>query len=75
MRLYTKNDYNSLKPKLRKYRKKTLTEIVRISESFQVQTREGMLTCKDGYLAFDSDGWPYPIAFEEHGNIYKLEEK
>ena len=53
------------------YRKKHLTRAVRIDGPFDVETREGLLHCADGYLALDSDGWPYPIAREEFERIYE----
>lgn len=53
------------------YRKKVTTEAVRIKGPFSVQTREGVLTCPDGYLAIDSHGWPYPIAADEFEAIYE----
>jgi hypothetical protein len=33
-------------------------------------TREGTLTCENGYLAIDSEGYPYPIAEDEFLRIY-----
>ena len=55
----------------KKYRKKTLTTAVRIEGPFIVYTREGQLSCKDGYLAIDSGGFPYPIDREEFERIYE----
>jgi len=40
---------------------------------FEVETREGTLTCEDGWLAIDSDGYPYPIAADEFNKIYEKE--
>jgi hypothetical protein len=54
------------------YKKKTLTQAQRIDGEFTVLTREGQLRCPDGYLALDSDGWPYPIHKEEFEGIYEL---
>lgn len=53
------------------YRKKYLTPAKRISGVFKVETTEGCLTCKDGYLAVDSRGFPYPIDKEEFETIYE----
>lgn len=53
------------------YRKVPLTRMCRMDGPFTVQTREGALTCPDGFLAVDSGGWPYPIAADEHGRIYE----
>jgi len=54
------------------YRKRVLTPAIRMEGSFTVETREGPLTCPDGYLAVDAHGWPYPIATEEFELIYEL---
>lgn len=54
----------------REYRKKVTTRMVRIDGPFTVETREGPLTCPDGYLAVDACGYPYPIAADEHALIY-----
>ena len=56
----------------RSYRKKRFTHATRIKGPFTVKTREGTLTCKDGYLALDSEDYPYPIAKEEFEKIYEL---
>jgi hypothetical protein len=53
------------------YQKKQLTHAVRIAGPFSVETREGTLTCPDGWLALDSGGWPYPIAADEFERIYE----
>ena len=53
------------------YKKKRLTTAIRISGPFEVLTREGVLTCPDGYLALDSQDWPYPIAKDEFETIYE----
>lgn len=53
------------------FRKKVNTQMVRINGAFVVETREGPLVCKDGWLARDSAGWPYPIAADEQAAIYE----
>jgi len=53
------------------YRKKYLTQAIRIEGPFEVETTEGTLICQDGYLAVDSRGFPYPIDKEEFETIYK----
>ena len=53
------------------WRKRRLTSAKRIIGAFRVVTREGELTCPDGYLAVDSQGWPYPIAKDEFEEIYE----
>jgi hypothetical protein len=56
----------------RQYRKKVLVRAVRITGSFRVRTREGLLECQDGYLCWDSSGYPYPVARDEFEAIYEL---
>jgi len=43
-----------------RYRKIKDTWAARIEGPFKVVTKEGELSCPDGYLAVDSKGWPYP---------------
>jgi len=66
---FTKNDTLRIKDTT-KYRKTALVDAKRIMGPFECVTREGILVCEDGYLAIDSEGWPYPIAKEEFENIY-----
>lgn len=54
----------------KEYRKVGTTRMIRITEPFRVETREGVIECQDGYLAVDSGGWPYPIAADEQSRIY-----
>ena len=69
---FTKEMMDSLLPNMKKYRKKVITSALRVKKGrFKVATREGTLECPDGYLAIDSDGWPYPIAKEEFEKIYE----
>jgi len=56
-----------------KYRKQHLIQATRVIGPFEVETREGTLTCNDGWLAIDSDGHPYPVAAEEFDKIYESE--
>lgn len=53
------------------WRKTPLTSALRITGPFTVVTREGALTCPDGWLAVDSHGDPYPIADDEFRAIYE----
>ena len=53
------------------YRKTALSRMVRIDGPFTVETREGVISCPDGYLAVDSQGFPYPIAADEQVAIYE----
>ncbi len=54
-----------------RYAKQTTTPARRIKGPFDVMTREGAISCEDGWLAVDSGGWPYPIAADEFDRIYK----
>lgn len=54
-------------------RTKLYVKAIRIAGPFVTVTREGPLTCDDGWLAIDSEGWPYPIANEEMKKIYDVE--
>lgn len=49
----------------------TTTKAVRMDGYFEVWTREGLMSCEDGWLALDSGGNPYPIAAEEFARIYR----
>ena len=55
----------------RSFRKKVDTRMVRIDGPFVVNTSEGPLTCKNGWLAIDARGYPYPIDDEEKELIYE----
>ena len=55
------------------YRKKSLTTALRIIGPFEVETiHKGNVVCQDGYLAVDSQGYPYSIAKDEFDKIYEL---
>lgn len=43
------------------YKKKGNTPMMPIDGEFEVETQEGTLVCRDGFLAIDAAGWPYPI--------------
>lgn len=68
MKKYTRDDLPS--GKWRFYRKRRDTLAIHIDRPFWVETREGTLTCSDGYLALDSENYPYPIAKDEFEKIY-----
>jgi hypothetical protein len=53
------------------FRKTQTTKAVRIDGPFAVVTREGELTCPDGWLALDNNGDPYPIADDVFQAIYE----
>ena len=52
------------------YIKRVPTEMIRIEGPFDVQTREGLMHCENGYLALDADGYPYPIAHDVQAATY-----
>lgn len=53
------------------YVKITVTRAVRMPGYFEVWTREGLMTCHDGWLCLDAKGNPYPVAAEEFERIYR----
>lgn len=55
----------------REFIKVVPTKMIRISGPFFVETSEGRLGCKDGWLAVDKRGYPYPIAADEQALIYE----
>ena len=52
------------------FQKKVTTKAVKVDGEFTVETSEGPLTCRDGYLAMDARGYYYPIATDEFNLIY-----
>ena len=53
------------------YSKTEPIEAIRLDGPFTTETREGVVTTTDGWLALDSDGFPYPIAAEEFDQVYE----
>jgi hypothetical protein len=54
------------------FRKTAITHMTRIDGPFNVETiHQGVVTCEDGWLAIDAQGYPYPIAAEEQALIYE----
>ena len=75
MNFYSKEHLPLIAPLLwRTYRKKILTKAVRVEGEFVVQTAEGPITCRDGYLCVDVRGFPYPVDREEFDLIYEAED-
>jgi len=73
-RRFNKVNVIGLKPSTwPRYQKKVPTSALRVIEPFEVETSEGLLTCKDGYLCMDARGYPYPVAKGEFDLIYKSE--
>ncbi len=70
---YTKDNYEDQlqHANWKTYKKKVFIEAVRMVGPFTIETSEGTLTCKDGYVAVDARGYPYPIAKEEFDLIYE----
>lgn len=73
MKHFTRNTLPIDRP-LGHYVKKVPTLAIRIDGPFEVETREGTLTCQDGWLALDSNGEPYPIAADIFDATYKKAE-
>ena len=71
MEIITKDIPINLKDFGKMYRKKVNTLAVKIEGSFKVKTKEGWLECLDGYVAWDTTGYPYPIAKSDFGAMYK----
>lgn len=45
-----------------KFRQRPLTSAVRVVGAFSCVTADGeTVTCEDGYLAIDAEGYPFPI--------------
>ena len=75
MVVYTKEELDQVDvTQWLKYRKIKTTRARRIANPFAVQTREGILTCDNGYLCIDSQGYPYPVAKDEFEMIYEFEQ-
>lgn len=55
----------------KEYRKKVTTKAYRVRGEFEVDTSEGPLVCRDGYLCIDARGYPYPVAADEFALIYE----
>lgn len=71
---FTKNNIQEQKAlgMFDKYFKTVPVEAMRVHSEFETETLEGVLVCKDGYLALDSQGNPYPIDKEIFKETYKM---
>jgi len=70
MNIITKDDVKNFK--FKKYRKKVLTEAVKMNEKFAVDTLEGILIRKAGsYLCLDDNGYPYPHEGKLFEKVYE----
>lgn len=70
MLILDKDTVDHIPRKWQYFRKTTLTRMARMHQPFAVKTREGIVTCEDGWLAIDSAGWPYPIDAAEQAAVY-----
>ena len=60
----------------RTYRKCFRPKAIRMTGPFQCLTSEGnVASCADGWLAIDSQGYPYPIGAAEFEATYNLLEE
>jgi len=55
----------------RRFRKTRATRMFQVKGPFMVETREGTLERRDGWLAVDPDGYPYPIDPAIHDVMYE----
>ena len=53
------------------YKRKTGILAMRMPGPFKVQTLEGVMTCENGWLALDANGYPYPIADDVFNKTYQ----
>jgi len=60
MMTFTKENLHLMEG-FKNYRKRINTRAVRMPRPFRTETQHGTVTCADGYLAIDDDGYPYPI--------------
>jgi hypothetical protein len=56
----------------REFEKTRLTHAVRMEGTFHCLTSEGnVASCTDGWLAIDSEGYPYPVNAQEFDRTYR----
>ena len=70
----TKENLGELAPPLDdwpEFQKTVPTKALRVDGSFAVRTREGVLSCDDGYLLIDSHGFPQAIGADEFQAVYE----
>ena len=72
METITKDNPSNLKDFGKLYRKKVNTLAAKIDGAFKVKTKEGWLECLDGYVAWDTTGYPYPIATSDFKAMYEV---
>jgi hypothetical protein len=70
-RTFTRTDAANLLDEMPRWRKTTITRAMKIDGLFVAETSNGWVRCEDGYLAFDSGGYPYPIDRAEFERAYK----
>lgn len=54
------------------FAKQGVTLLARVNGPFSCETKEGLVTCRDGWLALDADGDPYPVADDVFRKSYAL---
>jgi hypothetical protein len=68
--LFTKDSLPS--GDFRQFRKTRVTSALRIEGTFHCVTSEGNIaSCADGWLAIDSQGYPYPVNSPEFESTYE----
>jgi len=53
------------------YRHKKRARAMRVEGPFDVETRDGLKHCEDGYLLLDEDGWPTAMDLEDFRKTYE----
>lgn len=73
--IYSRDEPEKLRaiPKWGIWTKTGKTLAVRINGPFATISKHGVLSCQDGYLALDAEGYPYPIDREVFKNGYANE--
>ncbi|KKK98985.1 hypothetical protein LCGC14_2637280 [marine sediment metagenome] len=60
-----KENFEDFLEDMQNYQVRVIIKAVRMEGIFSVETQSGeIITCRDGYLAVDAEGYPYPIDAE-----------
>lgn len=72
----TKKQLDELGEKCKFFKKIRFTHAIKMDDEFEVKTANGNIAKgkKGDYLAWDSEGLPYPIALDVFVKTYKLDE-
>lgn len=62
---FSKETLQGFNEDMQDYQVRVIVKAIRIEGSFLVETQSGdIISCHDGYLAVDAEGYPYPINAE-----------